>query len=119
MALRRDHQRPVLDEAARIAEVVDVLARRALPGLAPARDRLRARGVESVRRAARDLAEVGAHVIEIDLGRAVRAPDLHLGLFEERQRVPLEDRVAGRHADAANDAADAAQRSRAPSSSLP
>ena len=47
--LRRDHQRAVLDEGAGIAQVLDVLARGALTGLAPARDRLGPRRIESDR----------------------------------------------------------------------
>ena len=67
--LRRDHQRAVLDEGARVAEVVDVLARGALTGLAPARDRLGPCGIEPVRMALVHLGQIGADVIEIDLLR--------------------------------------------------
>ena len=49
-ALRRDHERAVLDERPGIAEVVDVLARGALPGLAAALDRVGPRGVERAAR---------------------------------------------------------------------
>ena len=44
--LRREQQRPVLDEAALVEQVVEVLARGAPPALVPARDRVGARRVE-------------------------------------------------------------------------
>ena len=50
-ALRGDRERAVLDERARVAEVVDVLARGALARRAPARDRVGPRRVERERRA--------------------------------------------------------------------
>ncbi len=105
-SLRGDHQRTVLDEAPGIAEVGDVLPRRALSGLAPALDGVGARSVEPSGVPALHRGEVGTHVIEIDLRRSLRAAALHLGRFDERQRMALEDRVSGRHADAANDAVE-------------
>ena len=68
-ALRRDHQRAVLDEGARVAQVLDILARGALIGFAPARDGVGPRGVESDRVALVHLREIGADVIEIDFFR--------------------------------------------------
>ena len=65
--LRRDHQRAVLDEGARIAKVVDILARGALMGLAPARDRVGPRFVETLRVALLHLVQIGADVVEVDL----------------------------------------------------
>ena len=50
---RGDGQRAVFDEGAGIDQVVDVLPRRALAGLAPARDRVRPRRVERLARGAR------------------------------------------------------------------
>ena len=52
------------------------------------------------------LAEVGPHVVQIDLGLGLRAGALHLGRLDERQWMAFEDRVAGRHADPANDAVE-------------
>ena len=73
LALRGDRERAVLDEGARVAEVGDVLARRALAGLAPPRDRVGPRRVER-RRAWRcvHLGEIGADVVEVDRRRVRR-----------------------------------------------
>ena len=65
--LRRDHQRTVLDERARVAQVVDIFASRALTGFAPARDRLGPRGVESERVPLDYFRKIGAHAIQIHL----------------------------------------------------
>ena len=72
LPLRRDLQRAVLDEGARVAEIVDVLARRALPRLAPPRHRLGARRVEGHRVPLLHLGEIGAHAVGVDLRRRFR-----------------------------------------------
>ena len=56
----------VLDERARVAQVLDVLARRALTRLAPARDRLGPRRVESDHVAFVHFGQVRSHMIQID-----------------------------------------------------
>ena len=67
-ALRGDDERAVLDERARVAEVVDVLARGALAGLAAARDGVGPRGVEPDGVALAHLREIGADGVEVDGG---------------------------------------------------
>ena len=57
-ALRGDDHRPVLDEAAGVDEVVDVLARRALPRPAPALDRIGPLLVVAERVPLHDLGEI-------------------------------------------------------------
>ena len=59
-ALRGDHERPVLHEAARIEEVVDVLAGGALPGAPPTLDGVGPRRVEADGVARPHLGEVGS-----------------------------------------------------------
>ena len=73
-ALRGDDERRVLDEAAVVDEVGDVLARGALPGRAPARDRVGPAVVEPDVVALDDLGEIGAHAIEVDRGAATASP---------------------------------------------
>ncbi len=93
-ALRGDHQRAVLDEAAGIAQVVDVLARGALMSFAPARDRLGPRIIEAERVALLHFLQIVADVIEIDFLRLSRLRDADIGLLDERERMPLEHRIA-------------------------
>ena len=119
-SLRGDHQRPVFDERSRIAQVLDIFARGALTGLAPARDRVGPRGVQSDRVALLHFRQVGADVIEIDRlaprrsrRRATSASSINAS------GCALENRIAFRHRDLPHDAADVRARSRAPSSSLP
>ena len=64
---RRQHELAVLDERARVAEVVDVLARRALAGAAALGDGVGPRLVERDRVPLEDLGQVGADVVEVDL----------------------------------------------------
>ncbi len=106
--LRRDHQRPVLDQAAGIAEVVDVLARRALARLAPPLDRVRSRGVERHGVAIVDLLQVGPHRVEVDVDRRRFGVAGCFVLVDEQDRVSLVHGVAGDDRDAAHDAAGAA-----------
>jgi hypothetical protein len=70
--LGRDHQRPVLDEAARIAQVGDVLASGALAGPAPLRDGVGAVLVEPDRVPVDDLGERARHDVQVDRGGARR-----------------------------------------------
>ena len=104
-ALRGDDERAEFHERAVIKDVVDVLARRALAGLAPARDRVRAVLVEDVGAPLVELLQVGADVVEIELLGLLDRAALHLGLFDEDEREALAYHVAGGHGDTAHDAA--------------
>ena len=64
---RRQHEAAVLDERAVVAEVVDVLAGRALVGPAAPGDGVGPGGVERDGVALEDLREVGADLVEVDL----------------------------------------------------
>ena len=104
--LRRDHQRTVLDEGAGIAQVVDIFASGALTGLAPARDRVGPRRVEAERMTLDHFRKIGTHAIQIDFARPrALCVGLDVGLLDERQRMPFEDRVAFGHRDAPHDSA--------------
>jgi hypothetical protein len=61
VALSRERERPVLDEAAVVDEVGDVFARRALAGLAPLRDGFRAAFVARLAQALAKLRELGTN----------------------------------------------------------
>ena len=75
-------------------------------GLAPARDRLGPRGVESDRVALVHLREIGADAVEVDSFRASAASTVStVGLFDEGERMALEDRVALGDRDLPHDAA--------------
>ena len=63
--LRGDGERAVFDEAAGIDQRGDVLARRALAGLAPPRDGVRAILVEAERLPREHLGEVGPDGVQI------------------------------------------------------
>ena len=67
-ALRGHDERRVLDEAAGVDEIGDVLARGSLPGGAPAGDGVGAAVVEPDVVPLDHLGEIGAHVVEIDRG---------------------------------------------------
>ena len=93
------------DEAAGIDQVVEVLARRALVGLAPPRHRVGPLLVERQRAALEVFGEIGADVIEVDLLLDRRARHLDVGLLDEQQRVTLVDRLARLDGDAPHVAA--------------
>ena len=63
---RRQHELPVFDERAGVAQIVDVLARRALLRLAALRDRVGPGGVERDRVALEHLGEIGPDAVEVD-----------------------------------------------------
>ena len=63
--LRRHDNRPVLDERARIAQLVDILARRPLPRLAPTRHRVGPRRVEPDFVPLEHLRQVRAHTFDV------------------------------------------------------
>ena len=72
-ALRGDHKRSVFNEGARIAEVGDILTRRALAGLAPPRDRVGPGLIEPDRVTFPHLGKIRPDVIEVgsrSLGRS-------------------------------------------------
>ena len=96
----------IFEERAGIAKVLDILPRRALAALAPARDRGGTSGVERPRPPRLHFGKIVADVIEIDLlGGGGDAAGI-LGLFDEQQRMALEHGIADRHRDRTHDAAD-------------
>ena len=114
--LRGEDQRLVLDEAALVDEVGDVLARGPPALLAPPRDRVGARGVEPGRVARDDVVERAAargvprgppRLAARRRGSAARSPPPRLAARRRlaargrrRHRLSLRDRVAHRHVDA-------------------
>src|SRR5580692_4888900 len=84
-ALRGDHDGAVLNERTGIAQVLDILARGALNGFAPARDRLRPGSIESERVPLLHFAQIIADVIEIDLLRLRRCGNANVRLLDKRQ----------------------------------
>ena len=91
---RRSRSAPYSTKDAGVEQVVDVLARGALAGLAPARDGVGPLVVERHRLALEILGEIGPDVVEVDLllDRARRSLDI--GLLDEQQRMAFEDRIA-------------------------
>ena len=79
-----------------VAEVVDVLPRRALARCGGAGDGVGAGRVERDRVALEDLGEVGADVVEVDLVAVAVAERRRRRLLDEHEHVALEDGVAGR-----------------------
>ena len=99
-----EDQRLVLDERAVVDEVGEILARRAPPLFAAARDGVRARRVEPQRVALANGGEVGTFGFEVDGRRLARRCDLLGASVEHREHLALGDRLADRHLDAAHDA---------------
>ena len=91
----------MLHEAAFVAELVDVLARRALLRVAPFLDGVGPRFVQGHPVAFEYLGEIGPDRVEVDLDLLLVARDLDVPFLDQRQDVPRPDRVA-----------DAARRSR-------
>ena len=85
----------MLDERARVAEVVDVLPGRALAGAAALGDGVGAGLVERDAVALEDLGQVGADVVEVDLVVAAAGVVGDVGLLEQHEHVALVDGVAG------------------------
>ena len=86
-ALRGDDQRAVLDERPRVAEVLDVLPRRALPGRPAAGHHVRPGRVEPDGVAVEHLTEVGPDPVEIQPRAAGLLRHGHVQRLEEGQRV--------------------------------
>ncbi len=103
--LRRNHQRPVLDEGARVAQVLDIFASGTLPGLAPPRDRVGPRCVETQSVSLDYFRKIGTHAIQIDVRRLGALRRFDLPLLDKRQRMPLKDRVAFGNRDPPHDSA--------------
>ena len=95
----RQDELAVLDERARVAQVVDVLAGRALAGAAALGDGVGPGLVERDAVALEDLGEVGADVVEVDLVVAAVAVVGDVGLLEKHEHVALVDGVAGPRRD--------------------
>ena len=100
-----DREGAVLDERAGVEQVVEVLPRRALVGLAPPRHRVGPLVVERQRAALEILGEVGPDMVEVDLLLDRGALHLDIGLLDEQQRMALVDRLAGLDRDAPHVAA--------------
>ena len=118
--LRGEQQRPVLDEAALVEQVGEVLARGAPAALVPARDRVGARGVQA------DLVAL-AHRREVRALAGRRGPARRGGSrarrraplagLERQQQLALLDGVADRHRQLAARRRRPRRAPRAPSSS--
>ena len=94
----------MLDEAAVVTEVVDVLAGGALAGLAAAGDGVGPGSVERDGVALDDLGDIGAHGVEVDVVGDVVDEAADVSRFDEHERVALEDGVADPHVDEAHEA---------------
>ena len=94
-ALGGDRQRAVFDERAVIDELRDVLARRALVGLAPALDRGRAVFIQRDGVARDQFGQIGADVVEIDILFLRHVMGVDLGRLEKQDRLVLHQRDAG------------------------
>jgi len=97
------HQWTVLDKGAGVAEVVDIFASSALSGLAPARDCVGSRRVESKRVTIDHLSEVGTDAIQIYLASLGLVRRLDVRLLDEGQRMSFEDRVSFGNRDEPHD----------------
>ena len=95
--LRGDYKGPVFDERAWIDEILDVLAHRALLGLAAAGGCLGALLVPGKCTAAEHLSQVGPDAIEVDVLARIDGLATTLRGFEHRQELSFPDRIAGRH----------------------
>ena len=93
-ALGGDRQRSVFDERTVIDQLRDVFPRRALIGLAPARDRRRTVLVERDGMARDQFREIGADVIEIDSGFFLGLVAVDLGRLEKQDRLAVHQRRA-------------------------
>ena len=103
--LRGEDQRLVLDEAARVDEVGDVLPRGPSPLLAPPRDRVGARGVEPGLVARDDVGERAAAARGRVARRVAAARRGTAARGQRGHRLALRDHVAHRHVDAVHFAA--------------
>ena len=83
------------DEAAGIDQVVEILPRRALVGLAPPRHGVRPLVVQRERPALEIFGKIGPDMIEVDRLLDRRALHLDVGFLDEQQRMALVDRLAG------------------------
>ncbi len=100
-----DGQGAVLDEAARIEQVVDVLPRRPVAGLATSGDSLGPVGVEGEGVAVDDLLQVGPDVVGVDQGGFRLRVGGDIGGLEEQDRLALEQGLSLRRGDADHPAA--------------
>ena len=98
-ALGRYHQRAVLFEGPRIAEIVHVLTGRTLPGLATTRDHVGAVFVQPEGVPVDDLGEIGPHAFKIGSLFGHRLCHFGLRFFYEQQALSLGHRVTGSHID--------------------
>ena len=103
--LRRDRERAVFDETLCIDERGDVLARRAMIGLAAPRDGFRAVLVEAERLPRQHVGEILADGVGVDRLRLRLRLGAGLGRLEEQDRIVLVERVALPPAELAHDPA--------------
>ncbi len=82
MTLRRDDQGAVLDERARVDQVIDILARGPMVGLVAALDGIRPVVVARQGPTLQHLGQIRANGIEVELIRAARGMRRNLGRFE-------------------------------------
>src|SRR5205814_8184486 len=101
--LRRDHQWPVLHEAAGIAEVVDVLARRALSRFSAAGDGRGPGVVASDGLASKHLGEVGSNGVEVARLFGLVPGYVDVALLDDEERLTGQHGVAHGHDDAPDD----------------
>jgi hypothetical protein len=93
-ALGGDRQRAVFDEGTRIDQLRDVFPRRSLIGLAPARDRRGAIGVERHGMPCDQFRQIGPDVVEIDCGFYLGRVARDLGGFEKQDGLAVHQRHA-------------------------
>ena len=101
----RQDEAAVLDERPGVAQVVDVLPRRALPAAATARHRVGARCVERHGVPIDDLRDVRPELVEVDLRGDVRDETADVGRLDEDERMALEHGVSHVDTDPADEPA--------------
>ncbi len=104
---RRNRQRAPFQKRTRIAQRIDVLARRALLRLAPPRCCIGARAVARLFLARENFSEIGADVIEIDRVRIFAVARTDIRRLHEHERMTFKHRVARLRRDRAHIAGDA------------
>ena len=103
--LRRDGERSEFDETVGIDERGDVLARRAMIGLAPPGDRLRAIRVESKSLTRQHVGEILANGVRVDRLGSHLGPGAGVGRLDEQDDIVLVERIALPPAQLAHDPA--------------
>ena len=104
-SLRRDRQRAIFDEAARIEQVVDILARRALVGAPPPLHGCRPVLVEAQRMACAHLGKIVAYQVQVERRSVGRDILVTISWLDRDEHRALVDHSPGLGHDRAHDAA--------------